>query len=42
MVPAEKFDNMKNLLTNAVDEKEKQLAELREDYDRVLEEVCIL
>uniref|UniRef100_A0A8C6UUZ0 Uveal autoantigen with coiled-coil domains and ankyrin repeats b n=1 Tax=Neogobius melanostomus TaxID=47308 RepID=A0A8C6UUZ0_9GOBI len=41
-VPAEKFDNMKNLLTNAVDEKERQLAELREDYDRVLEEVSDL
>uniref|UniRef100_A0A7N6BAN6 Uveal autoantigen with coiled-coil domains and ankyrin repeats b n=1 Tax=Anabas testudineus TaxID=64144 RepID=A0A7N6BAN6_ANATE len=41
-VPAEKFDNMKNLLTNAVDEKEGQLAELREDYDRVLEEVAEL
>ncbi|MEQ2314044.1 hypothetical protein AMECASPLE_008070 [Ameca splendens] len=41
-VPAEKFDNMKNLLTNAVDEKERQLAELREDYDRVLEEVSEL
>ncbi|XP_008274265.1 uveal autoantigen with coiled-coil domains and ankyrin repeats protein isoform X2 [Stegastes partitus] len=41
-VPAEKFDNMKNLLTNAVDEKERQLAELREDYDRVLEEVADL
>uniref|UniRef100_A0AAY4C0S3 Uveal autoantigen with coiled-coil domains and ankyrin repeats b n=1 Tax=Denticeps clupeoides TaxID=299321 RepID=A0AAY4C0S3_9TELE len=42
VVPAEKFDNMKILLTNAVDEKEKQLAELREDYDRVLEEVAEL
>ncbi|XP_005169009.2 uveal autoantigen with coiled-coil domains and ankyrin repeats protein isoform X1 [Danio rerio] len=42
MVAAEKFDNMKNLLTNAVDEKELQLAELREDYDRVLEEVAEL
>ncbi|KAG7283796.1 hypothetical protein CRUP_034420 [Coryphaenoides rupestris] len=42
VVPAEKFDNMKNLLTNAVDEKERQLAELREDYDRVLEEVAEL
>uniref|UniRef100_A0A667YT12 Uveal autoantigen with coiled-coil domains and ankyrin repeats n=1 Tax=Myripristis murdjan TaxID=586833 RepID=A0A667YT12_9TELE len=42
VVPAEKFDNMKNLLTNAVDEKEQQLAELREDYDRVLEEVAEL
>ncbi|XP_077375142.1 uveal autoantigen with coiled-coil domains and ankyrin repeats protein isoform X2 [Festucalex cinctus] len=42
MVPAEKFDNMKNLLTNAVDEKERQLAELRDDYDRVLEEVAEL
>eukprot|EP00066_Takifugu_rubripes_P019016 XP_011608282.1 PREDICTED: uveal autoantigen with coiled-coil domains and ankyrin repeats isoform X1 [Takifugu rubripes] len=42
MVPTEKFDNMKNLLTNAVDEKERQLAELREDYDRVLEEVADL
>lgn len=42
VVPAEKFDNMKNLLTNAVDEKERQLAELREDYDRVLEEVADL
>lgn len=42
MVPAEKFDNMKNLLSNAVDEKEKQLAELRDDYDRVLEEVAEL
>ncbi|KAI4878933.1 hypothetical protein NFI96_011807, partial [Prochilodus magdalenae] len=42
MVPGEKFDNMKNLLTNAVDEKERQLAELREDYDRVLEEVAEL
>lgn len=42
MVPSEKFDNMKNLLTNAVDEKERQLAELREDYDRVLEEVAEL
>lgn len=42
MVPGEKFDNMKNLLTNAVDEKEKQLVELREDYDRVLEEVAEL
>lgn len=42
MVPVEKFDNMKNLLTNAVDEKERQLAELREDYDRVLEEVADL
>ncbi|XP_076852005.1 uveal autoantigen with coiled-coil domains and ankyrin repeats protein [Brachyhypopomus gauderio] len=41
-VPGEKFDNMKNLLTNAVDEKERQLAELREDYDRVLEEVAEL
>lgn len=41
-VPAEKFDNMKNLLSNAVDEKERQLAELREDYDRVLEEVSEL
>ncbi|XP_034535868.1 uveal autoantigen with coiled-coil domains and ankyrin repeats protein isoform X2 [Notolabrus celidotus] len=41
-VPAEKFDNMKNLLTNAVDEKERQIAELREDYDRVLEEVADL
>ncbi|TKS69575.1 Uveal autoantigen with coiled-coil domains and ankyrin repeats [Collichthys lucidus] len=41
-VPAEKFDNMKNLLTNAVDEKERQLAELRDDYDRVLEEVAEL
>nr|XP_029134577.1 uveal autoantigen with coiled-coil domains and ankyrin repeats isoform X3 [Labrus bergylta] len=41
-VPAEKFDNMKNLLTNAVDEKERQIAELREDYDRVLEEVAEL
>lgn len=41
-VPAEKFDNMKNLLSNAVDEKERQLAELREDYDRVLEEVADL
>lgn len=41
-VPAEKFDNMKNLLTNAVDERERQLAELREDYDRVLEEVAEL
>ncbi|XP_007564032.1 uveal autoantigen with coiled-coil domains and ankyrin repeats protein isoform X3 [Poecilia formosa] len=41
-VPAEKYDNMKNLLTNAVDEKERQLAELREDYDRVLEEVAEL
>ncbi|XP_077084826.1 uveal autoantigen with coiled-coil domains and ankyrin repeats protein isoform X1 [Siphateles boraxobius] len=40
MVPGEKFDNMKNLLTNAVDEKERQLAELREDYDRVLEEAA--
>ncbi|KAF7669516.1 hypothetical protein LDENG_00179810 [Lucifuga dentata] len=40
VVPAEKFDNMKNLLSNAVDEKERQLAELREDYDRVLEEVA--
>lgn len=27
-VPAEKFDNMKNLLSNAVDEKERQLAEI--------------
>ncbi|XP_072527782.1 uveal autoantigen with coiled-coil domains and ankyrin repeats [Salminus brasiliensis] len=42
VVPGEKFDNMKNLLTNAVDEKERQLAELREDYDRVLEEVAEL
>ncbi|KAJ3593404.1 hypothetical protein NHX12_005739, partial [Muraenolepis orangiensis] len=42
VVPAEKFDNMKNLLTNAVDVKERQLAELREDYDRVLEEVAEL
>ncbi|XP_066510670.1 uveal autoantigen with coiled-coil domains and ankyrin repeats-like isoform X1 [Hoplias malabaricus] len=42
VVPVEKFDNMKNLLTNAVDEKERQLAELREDYDRVLEEVAEL
>ncbi|XP_047675405.1 uveal autoantigen with coiled-coil domains and ankyrin repeats isoform X1 [Tachysurus fulvidraco] len=42
MVPGEKFDNMKNLLTNAVDEKERQLVELREDYDRVLEEVSEL
>lgn len=42
MVPGEKFDNMKNLLTNAVDEKERQLGELREDYDRVLEEVAEL
>ncbi|XP_051560925.1 uveal autoantigen with coiled-coil domains and ankyrin repeats protein-like [Myxocyprinus asiaticus] len=42
MVPGEKFDNMKNLLTNAVDEKEQQLAELRDDYDRVLEEVAEL
>lgn len=42
VVPAEKFDNMKNLLSNAVDEKERQLAELREDYDRVLEEVAEL
>ncbi|XP_061671394.1 uveal autoantigen with coiled-coil domains and ankyrin repeats isoform X6 [Syngnathoides biaculeatus] len=42
MVPAEKFDNMKNLLTNAVDEKERQLSELRDDYDRVLEEVAAL
>ncbi|XP_017559053.1 uveal autoantigen with coiled-coil domains and ankyrin repeats protein isoform X1 [Pygocentrus nattereri] len=42
MVPGEKFDNMKNLLTNAVDEKERQLAELRDDYDRVLEEVAEL
>ncbi|XP_061888046.1 uveal autoantigen with coiled-coil domains and ankyrin repeats isoform X6 [Entelurus aequoreus] len=42
VVPAEKFDNMKNLLTNAVDEKERQLAELRDDYDRVLEEVAQL
>uniref|UniRef100_A0A8C9WAW0 Uveal autoantigen with coiled-coil domains and ankyrin repeats n=1 Tax=Scleropages formosus TaxID=113540 RepID=A0A8C9WAW0_SCLFO len=42
MVPTEKFDNMKNLLTNAVDEKEKQLAEVREDYDRVLEEAAEL
>uniref|UniRef100_A0A9J8BFQ7 Uveal autoantigen with coiled-coil domains and ankyrin repeats b n=1 Tax=Cyprinus carpio carpio TaxID=630221 RepID=A0A9J8BFQ7_CYPCA len=42
MVKGEKFDNMKNLLTNAVDEKELQLAELREDYDRVLEEVAEL
>ncbi|XP_068427186.1 uveal autoantigen with coiled-coil domains and ankyrin repeats protein [Clinocottus analis] len=41
-VPAEKFDNMKNLLSNAVDEKERQIAELREDYDRVLEEVSEL
>ncbi|KAM7424498.1 hypothetical protein PAMA_000711 [Pampus argenteus] len=41
-VPAEKFDNMKNLLSNAVDEKERQLAELREDYDRMLEEVADL
>ncbi|XP_054476122.1 uveal autoantigen with coiled-coil domains and ankyrin repeats protein isoform X2 [Anoplopoma fimbria] len=41
-VPAEKFDNMKNLLSNAVDEKERQIAELREDYDRVLEEVADL
>uniref|UniRef100_A0A3B5MTH1 Uveal autoantigen with coiled-coil domains and ankyrin repeats b n=1 Tax=Xiphophorus couchianus TaxID=32473 RepID=A0A3B5MTH1_9TELE len=41
-VAAEKFDNMKNLLTNAVDEKERQLAELREDYDRVLEEMAEL
>ncbi|CAN9506589.1 unnamed protein product [Ophioblennius macclurei] len=41
-VPAEKFDNMKNLLSNAVDEKERQLAELRDDYDRVLEEVADL
>lgn len=40
MVAGEKFDNMKNLLTNAVDEKEGQLVELREDYDRVLEEVA--
>ncbi|XP_051944934.1 uveal autoantigen with coiled-coil domains and ankyrin repeats protein-like isoform X2 [Xyrauchen texanus] len=42
MVPGEKFDNMKNLLTNAVDEKEQQLAELRDDYDRVLEELAEL
>ncbi|MBN3318753.1 UACA protein, partial [Atractosteus spatula] len=41
-VPAEKFDNMKNLLTNAVDEKEKQASELREDYERVLEEATEL
>ncbi|KAJ8344438.1 hypothetical protein SKAU_G00317670 [Synaphobranchus kaupii] len=41
-VPKEKFDNMKNLLTNAVDEKERMLAELREDYDRALEEVAEL
>ncbi|KAG5839560.1 hypothetical protein ANANG_G00206260 [Anguilla anguilla] len=38
----EKFDNMKNLLTNAVDQKERLLAELREDYDRALEEVAAL
>ncbi|CAL8246710.1 unnamed protein product [Lota lota] len=42
VVPAEKFDTMKNLLTNAVDEKERQLVELREDYDWVLEEVAEL
>ncbi|XP_051990383.1 uveal autoantigen with coiled-coil domains and ankyrin repeats protein-like isoform X2 [Xyrauchen texanus] len=42
MVPGEKFDNMKNLLTNAVDEKGQQLAELRDDYDRLLEEVAEL
>ncbi|XP_060767691.1 uveal autoantigen with coiled-coil domains and ankyrin repeats protein isoform X2 [Neoarius graeffei] len=42
MVPGEKFDNMKNLLSNAVDQKERQLVELREDYDRVLEEVAEL
>nr|XP_015198786.1 PREDICTED: uveal autoantigen with coiled-coil domains and ankyrin repeats isoform X2 [Lepisosteus oculatus] len=41
-VPAERFDNMKNLLTNAVDEKEKQASELREDYERVLEEATEL
>ncbi|XP_064168272.1 uveal autoantigen with coiled-coil domains and ankyrin repeats protein-like isoform X2 [Anguilla rostrata] len=41
-VPKEKFDNMKNLLTNAVDQKERLLAELREDYDRALEEVAAL
>ncbi|TNN68989.1 Uveal autoantigen with coiled-coil domains and ankyrin repeats [Liparis tanakae] len=41
-VPAEKFDNMKNLLSNAVDEKERQIAELREDYERTLEEVSEL
>ncbi|XP_066557277.1 uveal autoantigen with coiled-coil domains and ankyrin repeats protein isoform X2 [Amia ocellicauda] len=41
-VPAEKFDNMKNLLTNALDEKEKQMAELREDYERALEDAAEL
>ncbi|KAJ8252289.1 hypothetical protein COCON_G00216010 [Conger conger] len=41
-VPKVKFDNMKNLLTNGVDEKERQLAELREDYDRALEEIAEL
>ncbi|XP_058851484.1 uveal autoantigen with coiled-coil domains and ankyrin repeats-like [Acipenser ruthenus] len=39
-VPGEKFDNMKNLLTDAVDEKEGQIAELREDYERALEEIA--
>ncbi|KAJ8248706.1 hypothetical protein GJAV_G00226850 [Gymnothorax javanicus] len=41
-VPKEKFDNMKNLLTNGLDEKERLLAEVREDYDRALEEVAEL
>ncbi|MGH0188760.1 UNVERIFIED_CONTAM: hypothetical protein FKN15_031315 [Acipenser sinensis] len=40
IVPGEKFDNMKNLLTDAVDEKEGQIAELREDYERALEEIA--
>ncbi|XP_041081951.1 uveal autoantigen with coiled-coil domains and ankyrin repeats-like isoform X1 [Polyodon spathula] len=39
-VPGEKFDNMKNLLTDAVDEKEGQIAELREDYERALEDIA--
>uniref|UniRef100_A0A8C4TT72 Uveal autoantigen with coiled-coil domains and ankyrin repeats n=1 Tax=Erpetoichthys calabaricus TaxID=27687 RepID=A0A8C4TT72_ERPCA len=41
-VPLEKFDNMKNLLTNAVVEKERQFVELKEDYDRMQDEFAEL
>ncbi|XP_064422001.1 uveal autoantigen with coiled-coil domains and ankyrin repeats protein isoform X2 [Latimeria chalumnae] len=41
-VPLQKFDNMKSLLTSAVDEKEKQVSEMEKEYNIAREEICKL
>lgn len=38
-IPAEKFENMKSLLSNEVNEKAKKLVEMERDYEKSLSEI---